>query len=140
MKKNNTENIERQLRTVHDYDTFLKENNEELTAIHPGSYLVELIQARSLEKKDLIKAVNLNTGYIYEIFRNEKRPERDKLLRFAFPLKLNIEETQTMLKRCGYALLYGKNPRDSLIMFCISRRKTQIETNILLHKYGFEIL
>lgn len=139
MDKNSTENIEKKLLTVQSYDAFFEQTSGDLDTIHPGRYILDLLEKKKLDKKDIVKYLNINTGYIYEILRQEKRPERDKILQFIFALKLDIKEAQTMLKRCGYAVLYGKNTRDSVLMFCISRKKSLIDTNILLEKYKLEI-
>lgn len=140
MDGNNTDNIEKKIKKIEDYDQFYKENRKDLVSVHPGRYIIEQLEKKKLAKKDIIRCVDLNTSYVYEILREEKKPERDKLLRFVFPLGLDIQEAQTMLKRCGYAGLYAKNPRDSIILFCISRRKTLVDLNILLDKYGFKTL
>lgn len=140
MSITDTDSIENRLKRAESYDDFYKENSKMLKLEHPGEYIVAQLKKRNMKKTDLISKVNLNTGYVYEILRQEKSPERNKVLQFALALKLNIEETQDMLRKCGYAMLYGKNPRDSVIIFCISRKKNLIDTNMLLHKYNYEQL
>ena len=140
MKRKDTDHIEKELRSTDSYNRFLKENGKSLMTIHPGEYILEQIAQKKLEKKDIINAVNLNVSYVYEIFRKEKRPERDKMLQFAFALNLDIQETQSMLKRCGYALLYARNHRDSVIIFCLGRKKSLIDTNLYLDRYAFKTL
>lgn len=140
MKQKDTDIIENELHTVQHYGEFHKKHSNDLNVVHPGVYILDIASKKKIDKKEIIRTVNLNTGYVYEIFRQEKRPNRDKLFHFIFALRLDTKETQTMLKRCGYAALYGKNPRDSVIMFCLNRKKSLIDTNILLHQYELNTL
>ncbi len=140
MAKNDTESFEKKLDAADNYDDFFEENSSQLKHIHPGEYILALMEEKNFKKTEIISKVNINTGYVYEILRNEKHPERDKMLQFAFALDLNIDETQNLLKRCGYAQLYCRNHRDSIIIFCINRKATLGEANALLNKYEFSEL
>lgn len=140
MEKSTTASIEDSLKRAENYDDFYRVYKNTLKLEHPGGYIVAQLKKRNMKKTDLISKLNLNTGYVYEILRQEKRPERNKVLQFAFALRLSIEETQDMLRKCGYSMLYCKSPRDSVIIFCISRKNTLIDTNMMLHKYQYEQL
>ena len=52
----------------------------------------------------------------------------------------HIQKTQQLLKRTFFNLLYVKNKRDSVIIYCIKNGYDIIETNIELDKNGFEPL
>lgn len=138
--KSDTDTIEKKLESAESYDEFYKENSSQFNHRHPAEYLIAHMDKKKLNKTDIIAKVNINVGYAYEILRGEKRPGRDKILQFAFALKLSILEIQDLLKRCSYAQLFCKNPRDSVIIFCINRKKSLFDVNMLLHKYNFETL
>lgn len=140
MQDKKTELIEQELSDSIDYETFIDENSEIMEGIHPGLYLSSLIEKSGIKKYQVVSQLNMNTGYAYEILRLEKVPDRDKMLQFALALGLNISETKEMLKKCRYAMLYVKNPRDAIIYFCISRRQNLIDTNIMLSEKGYDIL
>lgn len=62
------------------------------------------------------------------------------MVRFAKALGHDIDQTQTMLKKCGYAQLYARTLRDSAIIFCINEKHNLVRTNILLDEYGYELI
>lgn len=140
MQDKKTELIEQELSQTANYDEFIHENQEIIEGIHPGLYLSNLIEQSQFKKSKVLSYLNINTGYAYEILRQEKMPDRDKMIQFAFALSLNIDDTQEMLKKCGYAKLYVKNPRDAIIYYCITRRHSLIDANIMLSKKEHDLL
>jgi len=140
MQDKKTELIEEELANSKDYAKFMNENENVISEIHPGLYLSNLITISGAKKSQVVAKLDINTGYAYEILRQEKLPDRDKMLQFAFALNMNIDESQKMLKKCGYANLYVKNPRDAIVYYCITRRQSLIDANIMLSKQGHGLL
>ncbi len=140
MQDSETQLIESEIEKYDEYDDFFDENKKLLKEVHPGTYIEKLLCEKKLKKAQVVSKLNINKGYAYEILRQEKHPDRDKVLQFAIAMELSILETQNMLNRCGYACLYGKNLRDTVIYFCIIKQKSIIDTNLLLYNHGFELL
>ena len=60
----------------------------------------------------------MNRGYCYEIMSGTpKNSSRDKIILLCFGLNLTVDEAQQLLKKSGYAALYARDSRDSIIIF-----------------------
>lgn len=57
-----------------------------------------------------------------------------------FGLGLTVEETQQLLKITGYPQLYGKNERDNVILFGLTRKLSIIDINNILYDLNLDIL
>lgn len=141
MKKSTDElmNILKSKRSVDDY---LEENGSE---IFFGT-LTELLEfyrrRKGLSKAEVVKRSGIRREYCYELLRgvNTKKPSRDKVIMLCFGLCLNVDECQQVLKKSGYAPLYARDTRDSIIIFSINNGISVVKTNIKLEDYGQELL
>lgn len=111
---------------------FLNENEDSLITESVSTLLENLLIKKGLKKSDVIKSANLDRTYAYQIFSGTKKPSRDKLLSVCFGIGLTFTETQELLNQSGYAPLYPKNKRDSIIIYSLNKKMTIIETDILL--------
>lgn len=136
MKKNTTDLLS-ELKKCDNFDSFYGENRQQFSQTGVGEYLNALVEKKNLRKSAVIKNSELSEIYGYQIFSGIRRPERSKLMCLIMAMKLTLEETQDLLKSCGYNQLYAKNPRDSAIIFAIEKGMTVAGTNELLSKYGF---
>lgn len=119
---------------------YLSENNAEMQLNSLPEYLSSWLQKKQLTRADVVRRSNLNRAYVYQIFLGKKYPSRDKVISLAFGLGLDAQETQTLLKQAGYRELYPRDPRDTLLLFAISRGKNVIEANDLLYDHNIEVL
>ncbi len=128
-----TDNLFNEIKDTTDIDLYLESNQNEFNDNPFVSYLNNLITIKSSKKSDLISSANISKQYLYELFTNKKKkPSRDIVIKLAFGLKLNLEETNLLLKRAGYSSLYPRIKRESVIIYCILKSKNLIETNITL--------
>ena len=116
-------------------NSYLKNNENELINNPICKYLNMLIDEKNLVKADMIKKSNIQINYAYQILSGLKFPSRDKLIALCFGAELNIDETQTLLKYSGYAPLYPRNKRDSIIISSLKSHASVIDCNILLDEY-----
>lgn len=100
-------------------------------------YLNKLIIEKNFSIPEVIQSSNINKSYFYKILRGDKIPSRDKIIQISFALKLNIEETTNLLTKCNY-ILYGKNKRDIIILYCMEHNMSLIETNHILLSFEQE--
>ncbi len=83
-------------------------------------YLQDLLAEKNLEQAAVVREAGLNATYGYEIFTGaKKRPSRDKILQLAFAMKLDLRETNRLLKTGQVSELYCKVRRDAIILYCI---------------------
>lgn len=136
MPKKNTSNLENELKSSTSLDDFLEEHQEELTHCSLPAQLAALLEAKGLTKAEVVKESNLNEVYAYQILSGVRRPSRDKLLSICFAMKATLAETQSLLKQSGFAPLYVRCHRDSIIIFALTHGLSLIELNMNLYDHG----
>ena len=111
----------------------MKTNEDELISKRISDFLNELIEKKGLNKARVIDKSNIQKTYAYEVINGRKgNPSRDIMLRLAFAMGLDLEETQTLLKHSRMPQLYARNSRDSIIIYAINNKKSLIDCNVLL--------
>lgn len=121
-------------------DAYLKNNGGELIENPICDYLTAAISEKNLSKSEVIKKSNIQTNYAYQIFSGLKIPSRDKLILLCFGMSLTVDEAQTLLKYAGYAPLYPRSTRDSVIITAMETGKSVIRCNIMLDELNLSPL
>ena len=111
--------VRRDLENAESFSVFLAKNKENMLDETLSEHLMMLLDRKNLLRSDVVNNSGLEKSYVYQIFKGEKKPSRDKLIAIAFGLHLNEEETQRMLKLAGHSELYARVTRDALILFAI---------------------
>ena len=140
MPKKSTSNLENELKrsqSIHDY---LQTNQEELAADSLPALLQTLMTGKNLTKAEVVRESNMNEIYAYQILSGVRRPSRDKLLCVCLAMRASLEETQDVLKRSGFAPLYARKQRDSIIMYSFTHEQTILQLNSNLFDHGEEVL
>ena len=112
---------------------FIKQEQDFLIDSSLSEFLNQLIKEKSLVKSSVIKKSNMHEIYGYQIFSGKRVPSRNKLISLSFGMELTLDETQALLKYAGFAPLYPKQKRDSLLIWSITHRFSIYETNDLLY-------
>ena len=96
---------------------------------------------KGLEKADVWHGSGLTKGYAYEIMsgKSTKNISRDKVIMICFGLKLTVDEAQQLLKKSGYAPLYARDTRDSIIIYSLEHNISIVNTDIKLSEYNLEV-
>jgi len=105
-----------------------------------SEYLRQLMDEKQLKKATVIAKSGVERTYAYQIFSGKKFPSRDKLLSLAFGMELTFEEVQKLLKVNGYAQLYPKNKRDSIIIFALDKGHNLVKLNEIIFSLGEDML
>ena len=84
-----------------------------------SDYLNQLLDEKALKKSTVIKNSELNEIYGYQIF--------------SFGMNLSLDETQALLKYAGFAPLYPKQKRDSLLIWGKNHQFSIYQINELLY-------
>ncbi len=140
--KKSTDDLMKCLKSKHSVEEYFEENDSEIF-FGSLSELLEFYRVKNgISKADVARGSNIKREYCYELLRGDsgKKPSRDKVIMLCFGLKLKVDECQQVLKKCGYAPLYARDTRDSIIIFSVENRISVVKTNIKLAEYGLEPL
>jgi len=119
---------------------FIKNNSVNMETCRLTDYLKDLCKEKNVVQEHVIIHSDIDRTYGHQIFRGLHKPSRDKIIQLAFGFGLNLEETQVLLRFAKYSALYPKLKRDAVIIFCLNRKKTALETQDLLYELGLTIL
>ena len=121
-------------------EAYLTENSGELIQNPLCNYISAMIDEKGLTKAAVIEKSNISEVYVYQICSGIRIPSRDKLIALCFGMGLSVDETQTLLKYAGYAALYPRNKRDSVIIASMEKGKTLVLCNIALDELNLSPL
>jgi len=139
MQKDTSKMLE-ELKNCSDFSRFYNENREYTVKAALSEYLEALLEKYKVKKADVIRKSELSEVYAYQIFSGVRVPERKKLLCLTIAMGINLDEVQTVLKCCGYAQLYVKNPFDCIVIYGICKNMSVQQINYLLYDYKMETL
>lgn len=139
-KEKTTGELENEIKSADSADEYLVQNSEYLLKQSISETLNQALFRANLTVSAVIKRSGLTRSHVYHIFNGKRLPSRDKLIAIAFGMELNSDEANALLKKCRFAPLYSKDPRDAVIMFNLAHNKNIVETNLDLENQGFEIL
>lgn len=114
-----TDNLQQELMETANLDQFLSENQKNFNNSKACDLLNLLFRKQKLSKATLAKQSNMSEVYLHQVFSGRRNPSRNRLLCLCFGLNATFEETQKLLKQCGFAQLYPKNRRDAIILYGI---------------------
>ena len=130
-----TDELMRELFQANHIDMYIKENESTFVDCTIADALQFFLEQKQLPKAVAIKNAEINEIYGFQIFSGKRKPSRDKLLCLCVGMKLNTQETQQLLKFSGYAPLYPKSKRDSIILFGINAEQNMLEINESLYSF-----
>ena len=110
------------------------EDTNDYSKLNFTDYINELIQAKGINKSDMVNRSGIERTYLYHILSGDRLPGRDNALRLCIGVGLNLEETMRCLELLSVGILYAKNKRDSIIIYAINRSFSVDETNSLLYE------
>ena len=140
MKMLSTNDLRKALTEAANIESFLSENEEEFTSKEVSDMLLELFSRKKLSKSTLAKESGISEVYLHQIFSRKRTPSRNRLLSICLALSATLDETQELLQKSGYASLYPRNRRDSIIMYALIHGQKPDKVNDLLFKIGEDTL
>lgn len=135
MAKETKEMLE-QLKRADSLDGYLAENTAEMVDGTLPTHLAALLAETGLSKSEVLRRAEINDIYGYQLFAGSRHPSRDKLVALCVGFGLSDERTQQLLKATGFAPLYAKNRRDSVLLFGLQKGYTVLQINNLLYEHG----
>ena len=138
--KKSTEELLNILKNTSNISTYIENQKEAQVSASLSDVLEQLLTDKSISKSDCIRRSGLDRTYCYQIFSGAKKPSRDKLLALCLSMGLSATEVQTLLKQTGYAILYPRLQRDSVILFAFYHKLSLTDLNELLFEMELELI
>ena len=133
MKSIPTSELLKQLNNANNLNEYFKQNQEYFLDNTISEYLYNVFAEKCLVKSRVFRKAEIDEIYGYQIFSGKKNPSRNTLIAICI-------EIQSALKIAGYATLYSKSKRDSIIIFGINNSKEVCEINELLFNQNEDTL
>lgn len=140
MGEHTTTDLEQALSASHSFRDYLQDHPSVSNSESVSQQLLALMDQQKIQRAELITRSGINDIYVHQILSGKRHPSRNKLLCLAFALKLDAEQVQTLLKRCGYAPLYAKLRRDSAILHGFYHSLPLLAVNEQLYELGEPLL
>lgn len=135
-----TDNLRQELMEAPSLDRFLSENQDSFNRSSVCSALNLLFQKQKISKSALAKKSGMSEVYLHQVFSGRRTPSRSRLICLCFGLSATLEETQELLKQCGYAQLYPKDRRDAIIFYGLMNEMSLLAINDKLFMENEETL
>lgn len=140
MLKKNTDDLMQELKEGADLNKYLKDNEDQFICTTVSDCLRKLFSEKHIIKAQAFKRAEMQDIYAHQILSGVRKPSREKLIALCIGMKLSLEETQKTLKTCGFAVLYPKIKRESIIISGIRLEKSVFEINQMLYEYNEQTL
>lgn len=99
-------------------------------------YFNDLLRKSGMSVAQLVSKTTISQSYLYQIASGTRHMGRDTAIILSFVMKLNLDQTQQLLKRSNNAMLYPKVRRDAVIVCCINCNMTFEQANEMLLNKG----
>ena len=135
-----TNDIEKELAAAPDLKEYLSESQDRFVLESVSSLLDELYKRSHLTKAEMARRSGMSSVYLHQLFAGKRNPSRDKLISLSIGMSLPLDDTQRLLKRCGYAELYARDKRDAIILYGILHGQDLHQINDALFDQGADTL
>ena len=139
-EKINTSTLMKRLFKTKHLDTFLKQNEQNMQAAGFDQMIRSLCEERGLVPEQVILQAEIDRTYGHQRFSGVRRPSRDKVIQLALAMELGVDETQKLLRSAGKSELYPRLKREAVILYCVRKRASVLDTQEMLSGYGFSLL
>ena len=139
-KRISTDELLTQLFKEQNLEHFLQRNESVYLTISFADYLNAWCKKHLEVPEQVIRRANLEKSYGHQLFSGVRRPSRDKVIQLALGMELGVEETQKLLRAAGKSELYPRLKREAVILYCLRKGASVLDTQELLSKYGFSLL
>ncbi|MGN0695472.1 MAG: helix-turn-helix domain-containing protein [Oscillospiraceae bacterium] len=84
-----------------------------------SEYIVQCINEKGMKRSELIRALNIDRNYGYQILNGTRTPTRKQIIHIGLFLGLELAQVQKMLTLGERDVLYVRRPEDARIVHCI---------------------
>lgn len=139
-KEARTSTLLRKLSSTTDLGKFMERSDDEMKIPSFHAYITNICKSTGQVPEQIIKQAGIERSYGHQLFNGTRKPSRDKVIQLAFGFKMDLDDTQKLLKIAQKSPLYPKIKRDAAILFCITHQKDVMETQSVLHALGLTLL
>ena len=129
MRRKNTDDLNQELMSAPDIDSYIKNNQTSFAERSVTELLASFYQRQGLSKAELARRSCMSEVYLHQVFAGRRNPSRDKLLCLCIGMELSFDETQELLKEAAYAQLYPRIKREAVIIHGIVHHTPLEEIN-----------
>lgn len=133
-----TNNLNQQLKEDVSLTEFFEQNAKEFLSVPLNRYLKALIDKKGYTRAKIVRESGINRRYFYDILSGKRNATRDYVLRILLVLKTPLKNAQWLLRATGYAQLYARDRRDSVIIYCVNHQSSVKDCNAMLEKTNCE--
>jgi len=124
-----TDDLQMELMSAADLNQFIEDNEDKFARENVAEALNNLFLQKDVSKATLAKNAGMSEVYLHQVFAGHRNPSRNRLLCLCFGLSATLDETQTLLKQCGYAQLYSRKKRDAVVIYGLLHGMSLFEVN-----------
>ena len=140
LKKKSTDQLHQSLMESPDLARFLQENEDNFRTYSVSEQINALLTEKNISKADLARNSGMSEVYLYQLLTGRRVPSRSRMLCLCIGSTSTLEETQTLLRQCGYAVLYPANRRDAIIIYGLLHNQDLFTINDALYAENEETL
>lgn len=129
-----TETLVNEIKSTYNIEQFISDNQDDIYDTELCGYIKRLMKEKNLNKAQIMRDGLLNQNYAYQILAGRKNPSRDKVIQLCFGLRLNLDESQRLMKLADVGALYPRNRRDAVVMYGIEHKIRLMDINIILEQ------
>ena len=123
-----------------DLERFLRENEDSFRSGSVTETLNELLRTKSLSRAELAKRASTSEVYLYQLSSGRRFPSRNRMLCICLGASATLDETQRILRQCGFATLYPAIRRDAIIIHGLLHGQDLYQVNDILFTENEETL
>lgn len=102
--------------------------------------LEQMMQQSGLSKAELARRAVTSEVYLHQVLSGRRNPSRDRLLCFCLAMKSGLGQVQQLLMTGGYSALLTTSKRDVVLLYCLAKHKSILETNEYLDSLDLPLL
>ncbi|EOL46548.1 helix-turn-helix domain-containing protein [Enterococcus caccae] len=133
MQEKDTDKLLHSLKKAENFQTALSETRDYAINQSLKDYLNHWLCSKNITKSTVLKKAGITEATGYQYFDGKRNPSREKIVALTIGLELNLEETNELMKKTGYAQLYPKLPWDAVVIYGITHHLTLTEIDDLLY-------
>ena len=119
-----TDDLRQALMDAPNLQAFLSDHKDSFSHESVRELLGRLLAKKRMSKATLARRAGMSEIYLHQIFAGRRNPSRNRLICLCVGLSASLEETQFLLKQCGWAQLYAKSRRDAIILYGLAHGQT----------------
>lgn len=140
MKKRTTDLLNELKMDKRSFNDYNKNHQEDFISVDHKLFWDEMIKKSETSKANIINASDFGYTYFYDVIAGKKAPSRDKIIRLFLGMHLSLDDCQRALRLYGWAQLYPRFKRDSILIYALNHQFTVYRTIELLTQQNEETL